>query len=181
MGSSLPASADQRGTTDSSDCSRQILFQPRFASLLLRASVSPPRVLTRSFTLIPAVFIASGSVQLLGFDFCCSLTPAYNLLYDFCPSGQSFAHWRTFQPPQSGFLQIPPRGGHPCLRLYPSHCRADLGLSLVRTCARRAHSKNRADSTPARLYYIIDSRPGFVRTANRDVLNKIDKMWDGLL
>ena len=41
--------------------------------------MSPPRVLTRSFTLIPAVFIASDSVQLLGFSFSGSLTLAYNL------------------------------------------------------------------------------------------------------
>jgi len=41
--------------------------------------------------------------------------------------------------PETGFLQIPPHDGHPCLRLYPSHYRADSGLSPVRTCARRAH------------------------------------------
>ena len=29
--------------------------------------------------------------------------------------------------PISSFLQIPPHDGHPCLRLYPSHCRADSG------------------------------------------------------
>ena len=34
--------------------------------------------------------------------------------------------------PTSSFLQIPPHGGHPCLRLYPSHYRADSGLSPVR-------------------------------------------------
>ena len=41
--------------------------------------------------------------------------------------------------PASGFLQIPPHDGHPCLRLYPSRYRADSGLSPVGTCARRAH------------------------------------------
>ncbi|MDD7512573.1 MAG: hypothetical protein PUK14_01645, partial [Clostridiales bacterium] len=44
--------------------------------------------------------------------------------------------------PTSSFLQIPPHDGHPCLRLYPSHYRADSGLSPVRMCARRAHHKN---------------------------------------
>ena len=34
--------------------------------------------------------------------------------------------------PTSGFLQIPPQDGHPCLRLYPSHYRADSGLSPIR-------------------------------------------------
>ena len=43
--------------------------------------------------------------------------------------------------PTSGFLQIPPHGGHPCLRLYPSHYRADSGLSPVRNVRRRAHHK----------------------------------------
>ncbi len=55
------------------------MFQPRFAFLQLRTSVSPPRVLTRSFTLIPAVSIATDSVQLLGFSFNRSLTLACNL------------------------------------------------------------------------------------------------------
>ena len=41
----------------------------------------------------------------------------YGLVYDFCSSARNFAHWRHFQPPQSGFLQIPPHDGHPCLRL----------------------------------------------------------------
>ena len=51
--------------------------------------------------------------------------------------------------PTSGFLQIPPRDGHPCLRLYPSRYRADSGLSPVRTCARRAHQ--RKQEIPCRL------------------------------
>ena len=41
--------------------------------------------------------------------------------------------------PESSFLQIPPHGGHPCFRLYPSHYRADSGLSPVRNVRRRAH------------------------------------------
>ena len=41
----------------------------------------------------------------------------------------------------SGFLQIPPRDEHPCLRLYPSHYRADSRLAPVRNVRRRAHSK----------------------------------------
>jgi len=44
--------------------------------------------------------------------------------------------------PESGFLQIPPHDGHPCLRLYPSHHRADSGLSPVRNVRRRAHQKS---------------------------------------
>ena len=91
----------------------------------------PPRVLARSFPLMPAIVTVHDSVQLLGFDLYSSLTLIHSL-YGFCSSGQSFA---------AGFLQIPRRQGHPCLWLYPSHCRVDSGLSPVRTCARRAHYK----------------------------------------
>ena len=37
----------------------------------------------------------------------------------------------------SSFLQIPSHDGHPCLRLYPSHYRADSGLNPLETCAAR--------------------------------------------
>ena len=116
---------------DSSDSSWQILFQPWFVKKL-PMSMRPPRVLARSFPLIPAISTVHDSVQLLGFDLYSSLTLIHSL-YGFCSSGQSFA---------ASFLQIPRRQGHPCLCLYPSHCRADSGLSPVRTCARRAHCKN---------------------------------------
>ncbi len=65
--------------------------------------VRSPRVLTRSFPLIPAIITACDSGQLLGFDLNSSLTLAFGL-YDFYSSGQSFAFI---------FLQIPPHGGHP--------------------------------------------------------------------
>ena len=91
------------------------------SSLLLREfffspPVRPPRVLTRSFTLIPALFTASDSVQLLGFGLCSSLTLAYGLTR-FLFVGPGLCPWGTFQPSRSGFLQIPPRDGHPCLWL----------------------------------------------------------------
>ena len=42
-------------------------------------------------------------------SFCCANSPAHNgLICGFCSSGQGFA---------AGFLQIPPRGGNPCLWL----------------------------------------------------------------
>ncbi len=37
--------------------------------------------------------------------------------------------------PTSSFLQIPSHDGHPCLWLYPSHYRADSGLTPVRNGA----------------------------------------------
>lgn len=106
----------------------------------------PPRVLTRSFPLMSAVFTANGSVQLSGFNLFCSLTPAYSL-YTI-----SVRQTRVLPPPSfrgSAPLGIPPRDGHPWLWLYPSRCRADSGLSPVRTCARRAHKK-RARRKPPR-------------------------------
>ena len=39
-----------------------------------------------------------------------------SLVCDFCSSARNFAHRELFIP-QSGFLQIPPRDGHPCLQL----------------------------------------------------------------
>ena len=61
------------------------------------------------------LFLEVDSVLLLGFVLCCKLTLIYGLVCDFCSSGQSFAHQGTFQPLKSGFLQIPPHDGHPCL------------------------------------------------------------------
>ena len=65
-----------------------------------------------------------------GFILFSRLTPSSNALCSFCTSGQWFA---------SSFLQIPPRGGHPCSWLcawcYPLHS----GLSPVRTRSCRAH------------------------------------------
>ena len=46
-----------------------------------------------------------------------SRPPLYGLICGFCSSAREFALRWTFQPPQSGFLQIPPRDGRPCLRL----------------------------------------------------------------
>ena len=43
--------------------------------------------------------------------------PLYGLICGFCPSAREFALRWTFQPPQSGFLQIPPRDGRLCLWL----------------------------------------------------------------
>ena len=44
----------------------------------------------------------------------------------------------------SSFLQIPPHGGHPYLRLYPSHYRADWGLAPFGNVRRQAHTQKGA-------------------------------------
>lgn len=46
-----------------------------------------------------------------------SRPPQVGLICDSCSSARNFALRRTFQPPQSGFLLIPSRDGHPCLWL----------------------------------------------------------------
>ena len=66
----------------------------------------------------------------MDFDLDSGLIPSDSLIYGFYPSGQRFA---------AGFLQIPPRDGHPCHWLYLSCYRADSGLSPVRNVRRQAH------------------------------------------
>ena len=80
----------------------------------------PPRVRRATFTLMPAAFTTVLSVQVPGFEDIGLLTQYGRLVCDFCSSGQCFA---------CGFLQIPPRGGHPCRPANRSPCRAGRGLS----------------------------------------------------
>src|SRR5690554_3280085 len=69
---------------------------------------------------MPAASTSTPSVQVLGFDDSSRLTRCDRLICDFCSSGQCFA---------CGFLQIPPRGGHPCRPASGSPCRAHRGLT----------------------------------------------------
>jgi hypothetical protein len=59
--------------------------------------------------------------QVSDFEDNCLLIQQDRLLCDFCSSGQRFA---------CGFLQIPPRGGHPCRPANTSPCRACRGLDF---------------------------------------------------
>ena len=68
----------------------------------------PPRVRRATFPLMPVGSTSWRSVQVPGFGDACHLTPPCRLVSASCSSGQRFA---------SGFLQIPPRGRHPCRRL----------------------------------------------------------------
>ena len=65
----------------------------------------PPRVMHATFTLIPAASTSAVSVQVPGFEDSGLLTHCGRLVCGSCSSGQCFAF---------DFLQIPPRGGHPC-------------------------------------------------------------------
>ena len=73
-----------------------------------------------TFPLIPAAYTSTVSVQVSGFEDLRLLTHCGRLLCGSCSSGQCYAF---------GFLQIPPRDGHPCRSANRSPCRADSGLA----------------------------------------------------
>ena len=75
---------------------------------------------------MPAAFTPMLSVQGSDFEDICLLIQHERLVCDFCPSGQRFA---------CGFLQIPPRDGHPCRPADDSPCRVRRRLSLPSECA----------------------------------------------
>ncbi len=89
-----------RSTTASSNCS---VSGPE--SSLLALTLDAPKPASRQFRWLPSV---------------CPLIQLARLICDFCSSGQRFA---------CGFLQIPPRDGHPC-RPANSPCRVRRRLSL---------------------------------------------------
>ncbi len=66
------------------------------------------------------------SVQVLGFGDICLLTRHGRLVCGSCSSDQRFA---------CSFLQIPPRGGHPCRPANGSPCRVRRELSSPSECA----------------------------------------------
>ena len=68
----------------------------------------PPRVRRATFPLMPVGCTSWRFVQVPGVGDRCHLTPPGRLISASCSSGQRFA---------SGFLQILPRGRHPCRRL----------------------------------------------------------------
>ena len=114
-------------------------------------SVRPPRVLTRSFTLIPALFTASDPVQLLGFGLSGSLTLAYGLTR-FLFVGPGFCPWRDLSALQIRLSSDSASRRTPLPLANASHCRARSGLSPYRTCAHRAHQKGRSPIREAFLF-----------------------------
>src|SRR2546423_13197360 len=79
-----------------------------------------------TFPLMPAASTSRLSVQVSDFEDISLLIQPCRLICDFCSSGQRFA---------CGFLQIPPRGGHPCRPANDSPCRVRMGLSPTSECA----------------------------------------------
>src|SRR5712692_3630995 len=75
---------------------------------------------------MPAASTHKLSVQVLDFKDTCLLIQLARLICGFCSSSQRFA---------CGFLQIPPRDGHPCRPANDSPCRVCRRLSLPSKCA----------------------------------------------
>ena len=129
------------------------------------------------FPSLPAAFTVSDSVQLLGFILSWKLALAYGLICDFYSSGQRFA---------AAFLQILPHGRHPWLKLYPSRCRADSGLSPFRTCAHRAHThkpRRRIACSGVHLCSETTEKPNFKRFSGIEKVHRnsikitVDLWW----
>ena len=85
-----------------------------------------------------------------------------------CSSGRDFARRVYFLPPTSGFLQIPPRDGHPCLRLtLPTTKRvADFHRRVV------AHAWRTTKMSVRILYFRTDhDTPCWTRTSDPRAVN----------
>ena len=103
---------------------------------------------------LSATFIPRDSVQLLGFGLLSSRKTLYVISFRQTrdlPVVSLFPHPASFRFPSRG---------HPCLRLYPSHCRVDSGLAPIRNVRRQAHIKNYAPvgsfvDPPGRFFPII--------------------------
>ena len=82
--------------------------------------------------------------------------------------------------PHPASFRFPSRG-HPCLRLYPSHCRADSGLAPIRNVRRQAHINKKTTILScimvslAIINYILGAR---LRTCLKKAFCKIFcKLW----
>ena len=111
-----------------------------------------PRVRRATFTLILAAFTMVLSVQVSGFEDICLLTQYNRLICDSCSSSQCFA---------CGFLQIPPRDGHPCRPANRSPCRAGRGLSPPSHPIRYHSVSDSASQGAARHAWRTNKRDGF--------------------
>src|SRR6266571_968784 len=86
-----------------------------------------------------AAYTPKLSVQVSDFKDICLLIQLARLICDFCSSNQRFA---------CGFLQIPPRHGHPCRPANDSPCRVRRRLSLPSECALPGTQKKEAGKGP---------------------------------
>src|SRR5436190_19792099 len=91
---------------------------------------------------MPAAYTYKLSVQVSDFEDIRLLIQLARLVCDFCSSSQRFA---------CGFLQIPPRDGHPCRPANDSPCRVRRRLSLPSKCALPGARKEKGESVISRL------------------------------
>ncbi len=113
-----PSARSEEPTMPSADFCRFIL--PPHDGSSTRQTNRSPRVMHATFTLIPAAYTFTLSVQVSGFKGICLLTQYERLICSFCSSGQCFAY---------SFLQILPRSRHPCRSANRSPCWAGRGLA----------------------------------------------------
>src|SRR5882762_7506233 len=105
---------------------------------------------------MPAAYTPKLSVQVLDFEDIRLLIQLARLICDFCSSSQRFA---------CGFLQIPPRDGHPCRPANDSPCRVRRRLSLPSKCALPGAHKKKGEplrlslcSLPAKLKLVDEAQ-----------------------
>ncbi len=113
-----PSARSDEPTMPSADFCRFI--PPPHDGSSTRQTSRSPRVMRATFTLVPAAYTSTLSVQVSGVKGICLLTQYGRLICDSCSSGQCFAY---------SFLQILPHGRHPCRSANRSPCRAGRGLS----------------------------------------------------
>ena len=108
---------------------------PRLSTqVALRQTARSPRVLrTHLLAYACRIYVAAFRAR-MGLCIYWPAYPAAPPLSASCSSGQRFAF---------SFLQIPPRGGHPCCSANTSPCRVCRGLSPPSECAPGAPKKHR--------------------------------------
>jgi len=105
---------------------------------------------------MPAAYTSEPSVQVLDFEDNRLLIRRDRLTCDFCSSSQGFA---------CGFLQIPPRDGHPCRPASASPCRVRRGLSPPSGCALPGAQQKSEAISIASLSLLTKIKPFQLRTA----------------
>lgn len=116
----------------------------------------PPRV--RAVAFVPCTCpIYCCTLWLYGASPCAAGSPKYNSLKSgSCTSGRDFA---------AGFLQIPPRGGHPCLRLTVGTANPRSGLSPYSYRPCRAHREKKSKACSPYSFFKSVRRKGSVLNA----------------
>ena len=116
-----------------------------------------------TFTLMPAASTHKLSVQVSDFEDICPLIQLARLVCDFCSSSQRFA---------CGFLQIPPRDGHPCRPANDSPCRVRRRLSLP--------SKSALPGAPMRKPRAANNAGPFFKPFENAAVERLAELFSGL-